>query len=197
MSLCILDLPTELLCRVLAYLDVLDLYHCSLVSRYYLSITRQFQPQLTNLPVPETLWQTCVSLRQIIEESVELQLDMKLGIHRMVCADPLSSGPSLSTRLEELNRRQNAWRYLRLNLDDRYTSECPGSAYGFEIYEYLGSVFSFGRPQSASFVQLHSTSESDLEMPLTWSHSMDAPLREYTTDSAQDLMIIVEDAPEG
>jgi hypothetical protein len=34
-TLRVIDLPTELICRIMAHIDVRDLYHCTLVSRIH------------------------------------------------------------------------------------------------------------------------------------------------------------------
>ena len=71
----------------------------------------------------------------------------------------------------------------------------PGTVYGAKMYEYLGlNVFSFGGLQSMLFIQLHlSSPDGEFE----WIHRMEFQLREHATDSAQDFMVLVEDAPRG
>jgi hypothetical protein len=113
----------------------------------------------------------------------------------MVCFEPLTEEPPISTRLELLKRYQHAWRYLRWNdvasFEFRYDSE---------MYEYVGGIYAVGDFQSISMFQLYPRALSDQEMspiPITWTHNMDSPACEYATDSTQDLMIMVEISPPG
>jgi len=118
---------------------------------------------------------------------------MQLGINRLACFEPLASEPPISTRLELLKRRQRAWRYLQLQWKDKISFEFES---GQEMYEYVGGVYSVGNLQSVSMIQLHSSHDGEEDLS-TWSQTTDFFLCEYTTDSTQDLMIMVEISPEG
>ncbi|KIM80998.1 hypothetical protein PILCRDRAFT_821845 [Piloderma croceum F 1598] len=164
----ILNQSTEVLCLIFAYLDLLDLHHCSL---------------------------SCKRFCRVIDDSIELQLLMQLGIHRMVWSKPPFGETSLSAsaRLEVLKQHQDAWRYLRLNSDE--FPSISTARHDLTSYEYAGSVFSFRKRKSISFYQLYPS--SDRESPLSWTHSMDFQICQYTTDSAQDLIVVVELPPHG
>ena len=127
-----------MLCCIFAHLGLLDLYHSSLVSSY-LIFSHEGQLERPDGHV------------YLFEESLN-----SLSGYSSICNwEPLCCGPPISTRLEEFNRRQNAWRYLRLNL---YTTEYPGTGYGAKMYEYLGlNVFSFG-PWRLTVDVIYSTS---------------------------------------
>ena len=175
------DYPVELLCRILVHLDVLDLYHCCLVSRP-VNCSICYQTAIW------TIWQTCSFIRTIINVSTELQLQFQLGINRMVCFQPLTEEPTISTRLELLKRHRHAWRYLQWK--DTATLEFNHAR---EMYEYVGGIYAVGDFQSISMFQLHPISDEQRSpIPIAWTHNMDLLVCKYATDSTQDLMIIVE-----
>ena len=183
MCLYLLDLPNELLCRIFAYVDFRDLYHCTLVSR---SNRQEPSPALALI-----LLQTCTFLQQVIMASVELQFSMALGVNRVVCLEHLSSGQSLPSRLQLLRRRQQEWKYLKWN--KRFTIECPQVS--SMLYEYLGGVYSRGNSHLISFVSLPPS--GDHTNATSWCHSMNSAIIDYTTMSSQDLILIVTASPPG
>jgi hypothetical protein len=65
------------------------------------------------------------------------------------------------------------------------------------MYEYVGKVFSAWSVHFETVSFIHLCSNSDRERPVLWNHSVGFPVRAYTADPAQDLMIIVQDSPEG
>ena len=113
-----------------------------------------------------------------------------MGLNRVVCFEPLASEPPLSARLELLKCREHAWRFLRWK--DKIPFEFLD---GISMYEYVGGVYSVGNFGSVSMIQLHSSSDGE-QTALELSHIIDFPMCEYTTDSTQDLMILVEESSE-
>jgi hypothetical protein len=124
---------------------------------------------------------------------VELRLQFQLGINRMVCFGPLTEEPPISTRLELLKQYQHAWRYLQWKYAALF--ELRHSA---GMYEYVGGIFAVGDFQSVSMFQLNPLShQGKSPLSITWTYEMDLSICEYTTDSTQDLMIMVEVTPPG
>src|SRR5882762_7147327 len=113
---------------------------------------------------------------------------MQFGIHRMVCSDPISMEPSISTRLEALRLRQNAWRHCDLTsmTNSHLTSE---DHLKVALCTSRKGILRMVHSETVSFI--HLCSNSDRERPVFWNHSMGFPVRTYTADPAQDLMIIV------
>ena len=109
----------------------------------------------------------------------------------MVCFQPLTEEPVISTRLELLKWHCHAWRYLQWK--DTATFEFRHDR---EMHEYVGGIYAVGNLQSISMFQLHPISEKS-PIPIAWTHNMDLPVCEYATDSTQDLMIMVEISPPG
>jgi hypothetical protein len=109
----------------------------------------------------------------------------------MVCFEPVTSEPPISTRLEQLKQYRRAWRYLQWTDKVSFKFD-PGE----EMYEYVDGVYSVGNFQSVSMIQLYSNRDRE-EDPLAWNDPTDFSLCEYTTDSTRDLMVLVEISPEG
>ncbi|TFK38165.1 hypothetical protein BDQ12DRAFT_651921 [Crucibulum laeve] len=167
-------LPIELICHILAYLEMKDLLPCTLVSKY---------------------------LRKIILNSSRLQYTIELAKHRVVSLVPTSSSPSFATRLKLIRDRERAWRSMKWK--SRHTLNLPptGSVYEFVGGLYGNGREDDSRiTASISFIELPSSDDAilndgsqDLKM---WTHSMgDVTIIDFTMDPSQDLLVLVALAP--
>lgn len=128
----------------------------------------------------------------MVENSLELQYGMQLGINWLVCDIPITSEPSLPTRLELLRQRQSAWRYLQWK-EEFVVEPHPHDS---KVYEYLDGVYSHGNGFGLlSFCSFRVRSEQD--KAVSWTHSVDLEVVDYTSDSTQDLLIFIAASPPG
>ena len=109
----------------------------------------------------------------------------------MICFGPLTEEPPISTRVELLKQYQHAWRYLQWKYIASFELR-----HNAEMYEYVGGIFAVGDFQSVSMFQLNPLPHQGKNpLPIAWTYNMDLQICEYTTDSTQDLMIMVEVSP--
>ncbi|KAF5378835.1 hypothetical protein D9615_006966 [Tricholomella constricta] len=162
-----LNLPVELICHILSFLNNTDLIRCTVVAK---------------------------QLRKVILDSSRLQYTIELAKHRMVSLLPPSSAPPYVTRLKRLRDREHAWKTLTWN--GRYNLKLPptGSVYEF-VGGLYGNGREDDRRVTASisFLELPSGDpvyrESGLKI---WTHSMsDVTIIDFTMDPSQDLLVLI------
>ncbi|KAF8627363.1 hypothetical protein AX15_004428 [Amanita polypyramis BW_CC] len=166
----LVNLPVELICLILSYLDVSDLVDCAILSRHF---------------------------RTIIHNSSQMQYAIELAKHRLICVTPPSQRPSYARRLQVLREREYAWCHMRWK--GRYKLKLPfaGSVYDFSggIYGNGGDETD-GTTASISFLKLPSVGEEShydqAPKPRLWTHVMsDMLIFDFTMDPSQDLLVLL------
>ncbi|KAF7360516.1 F-box domain-containing protein [Mycena venus] len=165
-------LPVELLCHVLALLEVDDLIRCGAVNRYF---------------------------RSLIRESSRLQFTLELAKHRMLSLLPPTEFPPFSTRLKLLRNRERNWRSPQHWSPLQKLALPPtGTVYEFVGGHYANGREDDNKITSGiSFFELPSTEPTCSDAPLkTWTHAMGSiKIVDFTMDPAQDLLVLVALAP--
>ncbi|KAF8069174.1 hypothetical protein FPV67DRAFT_1625361 [Lyophyllum atratum] len=170
----LMNLPIELVCYILSFLDSIDLIQCTLLAK---------------------------RLHKVILDSSRLQYTIELAKHRMVSLLPPSAAPPYASRLKILHDREQAWKTLSWN--GRYTLKLPptGSVYEFVGGLYGNGKEDDRRvTASISFLELPSGGgdggeTSDVK---TWTHPMaDIIIIDFTMDPSQDLLVLIALATPG
>ncbi|KAJ6473647.1 hypothetical protein C8R47DRAFT_717525 [Mycena vitilis] len=166
------NLPVELLCQVLCFLEVDDILRCVSVNRYF---------------------------RCLVRESSRLQFTLDLAKHRMLSLLPPTDLPPFSTRLKLLRDRELSWRTPeRWNTLQKLTLPPTGTVYEFVGGYYANGREDDNKITSGiSFFELPSTEPTRLDAPLkSWTHAMGGiKIVDFTMDPAQDLLVLVALAP--
>ncbi|KAJ7640805.1 hypothetical protein DFH06DRAFT_1000320 [Mycena polygramma] len=166
------NLPVELLCQVLCFLEVDDILRCASINRYF---------------------------RCLVRESSRLQFTLDLAKHRMLSLLPPTELPPFSTRLKLLRDRELSWRTPeRWNPLQKLTLPPTGTVYEFVGGYYANGREDDNKITSGiSFFELPSTEPTRSDAPLkSWTHAMGGiKIVDFTMDPAQDLLVLVALAP--
>lgn len=125
----------------------------------------------------------CRTLRVLVDESTALQYIITLA-SAGACNNPLDSS-STSEKLSSLRRYDDAWRTLTYT--DHTVLPMPTGS----LWELYGGVWahSVGK-KDIHFIQLPSQLRGIEKRD--WTLSFDFPMRDFTFDPSQDLLVVME-----
>ncbi|KAL0569018.1 hypothetical protein V5O48_012953 [Marasmius crinis-equi] len=162
------NIPTELICDVLMYLEALDILVCSLVDKWF---------------------------KAIIDESSAIQYKLEMAKHRMVSTLPSHCNPPLASRLRSLRNSEHTWHTLASRA--RYRSQFihTGALYEFQSGIFGQSKEDDqNRTTNIVFFDLVKMEAGDPRMH--WIHSVaEMMVIDFTMDPSQDLFLLISLAP--
>ncbi|KAG7095428.1 hypothetical protein E1B28_006177 [Marasmius oreades] len=164
----ILNLPIELVCHILIYLDSLDILVCGLVNK---------------------------QMKEIIQQSCALQYKLELARHRMVSSLKSYHDPPLATRLRALRHNEAAWHTLASRARYRSRFMHTGALYEFQS-GIFGQSKENEQNHTTHIVFFDLVKMENGEPHIHWIHPViGLMVIDFTMDPSQDLLLLISLAP--